>query len=100
GAQSDADGHTEDGHEEQQPEEQSPEHAPDGAASHRMVSCRDVELPLLVTDDGGDGVGLDDEILGQALCLRFSRRGGCFVGIADGNQVCHYWSCLLASVGW
>ena len=94
-AETGADGDPEDGHEEQQAEQQSPEHAPARPGTDRVVAGVHVVLALVVADDHGDRVRLDDEVLGQPPRLVGRRLGGRLVGVSDRNQVRHGVSYLL-----
>jgi hypothetical protein len=84
-----ADRHAQERDEEQHPEQRAPQHPPGGAASHRVMVGDGAHLALLVADDRRHRVGLDDELLGEALGLvqRLRRRG--LVRVADRDQIRH-----------
>jgi hypothetical protein len=89
-----ADGHAEEGDEEQHAEQHAPEHPPGRAGAHRVVVGDDPDLALFVPDDRRHRVGLDDQLLLEALGLVHGRQRGGLVRVPDRDQVRHL--CLLA----
>jgi hypothetical protein len=89
-----ADVHAKEWDEEQHAEQHPPEHSPGRSGPHRVMVGDHPELALPVPDDRRDGVGLDDQLLLQALGLvhRGQRRG--LVRVPDRDQFRHL--CLLA----
>src|SRR5690348_4893838 len=102
-----ADRHPEDRDEEQQAEQHAPEHAPGRPAADHVVTGVRVVLAFPVPHDHRDGVGLDDQVLGQPPRLGGSLVGGGLVGVTDRDQVSHgflssllcwgYWVCDQSS---
>src|SRR5205814_6770857 len=89
GSEPGSDRHSEDGYEEQKPEEETPPHTPDRPRTDGVVVRRDFVLPILVPDDCGDRVRLDDQVRREPLSLLLGLQSGRLVRIADRNEVCH-----------
>ena len=85
GSESGANRHSEYRNEEQQAEQKPPEHSPRGSSAHRVVRGAHVVLALLVAHDGGDSVGLDDQLARETLDLLGREGGGGLIGVADGD---------------
>src|SRR5215472_7950739 len=81
--------YAQDRNEEQNAEERSPEQSPHRPSSDRVMVGSGLVLPVLVTHDRRNGIGLDHEVRLEPVDLVHGRRSRGGVGIRDRDQVGH-----------